>query len=144
VIPSNQWLMLLALALGNPVAAEAQAAPQQLAVFPVAFYGRGANSLEKGDPAIATTTDSILRAELAQSRRFELVPPARLAQAVGKSESSGTECVSLECRRGVSRTLGAAWMVTAKLSKTSNLSGTCPVSSLTWPAAGACGTTNSS
>src|SRR5215210_2545850 len=121
VSPSRRRLMLLALALGSPVAAKAQAAPKQLAVFPVIFYGRGANSLEKGVPAIATTTDSILRAELAQSRRFELVPPARLAQVVATAESGGTECVSQECRRGLSRTLGAAWMVTAKLSKTSNL-----------------------
>jgi uncharacterized protein YjbI with pentapeptide repeats len=121
VSSSARWLMLLASALGSPVAAKAQAAPQQLAVFPVAFYGRGANSLEKGDPAIAATTDSILRAELAQSRHFQLAPPARLAQAVRQAESGGTECVSQECRRGVSRALGAAWMVTAKLSKTSNL-----------------------
>src|SRR5215213_10260570 len=112
VSPSGWWLMLLALGLGSPVAAQAPAAPQQLAVFPVAFYGRGANSLEKGDPAIATTTDSILRAELAQSRNFALVPPARLAQAVTQAESGGIECVSQECRRGLSRTLRAAWMVT--------------------------------
>jgi uncharacterized protein YjbI with pentapeptide repeats len=115
------WALLAAFALGRPAASAAQASPQRLALFPVTFYGKGANSLDEHDPLVAATTDSILRAELARSGRFELVPPARVVQAVAQAESRGTECASLECRRGVSRSLEAPWMVTAKLSKTSNL-----------------------
>jgi uncharacterized protein YjbI with pentapeptide repeats len=114
-------LWLLAIALGGPSSSQAQDSLQRLAVYPVVFYGKGANSLEERDPQVATITDSILRAELARSGRFELVPPSQLARAVAQSESRGMECASLECRGGVSRTLKAAWMVTAKLSKTSNL-----------------------
>jgi uncharacterized protein YjbI with pentapeptide repeats len=87
----------------------------------VAFYGKGANSLEAGDPQVAAMTDSILRADLARSGRFELVDATRLSQALVQAEAAGKECVTLECRREISRRLGAAWMVTAKLSKTSNL-----------------------
>jgi uncharacterized protein YjbI with pentapeptide repeats len=100
--------------------AEGQSA-QRLALFPVAFYGKGANSLEPGDPQVAAMTDSILRADLARSGSFELVDAARLRQALVQAEATGKECVTLECRREIGRRLGAAWMVTAKLSKTSNL-----------------------
>ena len=102
------------------LSAQAQSA-QRLGLFPVAFYGKGANSLEPGDPRVASMTDSILRADLAQSGRFELVDGARLSQALAQAEAGGKECVTLECRREINRQLGAAWMVTAKLSKTSNL-----------------------
>ena len=94
---------------------------ESLALFPVSFYGKGANSLDQGDPLVATMTDSILRADLESSGRFEVIDSTRLAQALSQVEASGVECVTLECRRQVSRKLGAAWMVTAKLSKTSNL-----------------------
>jgi uncharacterized protein YjbI with pentapeptide repeats len=93
----------------------------RLALSPVSFYGKGANSLEPGDSLVATMTDSILRADLAQSGRFELIDRSQLTQALAQAESGGRECVSLECRRELSRKLGASWMVTGKLSKTSNL-----------------------
>jgi uncharacterized protein YjbI with pentapeptide repeats len=102
-----------------PVYAQQPRAP--LALFPVAFYGKGANSLEKGDPLVAAMTDSILRSDLEHSPRFQLVDSAALAKALAKSEASGKECVSLECRGDLAKKLGATWMVTAKLSKTSNL-----------------------
>jgi uncharacterized protein YjbI with pentapeptide repeats len=113
--------LLLAAALANPGAAATQQAHSSMAAFPVAFYGRGANSLEQGDSLVAVSTDSILREELQQQGPFELVPKDRLQQAVSRAEAGGSECVSLDCRRRVSQGLGAAWMVTAKLSKTSNL-----------------------
>jgi uncharacterized protein YjbI with pentapeptide repeats len=91
------------------------------ALFPVTFYGKGANSLEQGDPQVAAMTDSILRAELLRSGRLTLIDSARLAQALTQAEAGGLECVSLDCRRRVGQKLGAAWMITAKLSKTSNL-----------------------
>src|ERR1700694_5034138 len=105
--------------LVSPVPAPALQQKDRLALFPVAFYGRGANSLEPGDSLVATMTDSILRADLAQSGRFDLIDRSQLTQALAQAES-GRECVTLECRRELSRKLGATWMVTAKLSKTSN------------------------
>jgi uncharacterized protein YjbI with pentapeptide repeats len=103
--------------------APAQTAPpkEPLALFDVAFYGKGANSLERGDPLVAAMTDSILRADLEQSGRFQVIDSARLAQAIAQTEAAGVECVTLECRQQVSKKVGADWMVTAKLSKTSNL-----------------------
>lgn len=111
---------LLGLAtLVCPLPAPALQQKDRLALFPVSFYGRGANSLEPGDSLVATMTDSILRADLAQS--FDLIDRSQLTQALAQAESGGRECVSLECRRDLSRKLGATWMVTSKLSKTSNL-----------------------
>jgi uncharacterized protein YjbI with pentapeptide repeats len=95
--------------------------PPPLALYPVAFYGKGANSLEQRDPLVAAMTDSILRSDLQNSARFELIPPERISSALSDTTAGGIECVTLECRRSVSRKLGAAWMATAKLSKTSNL-----------------------
>jgi uncharacterized protein YjbI with pentapeptide repeats len=112
---------LLAAALAGPASVPAQAAPQPVALFPVAFYGRGANSLEQGDPLVAVMTDSILREQLSQEHRFQLIPPDHLQQAVTQADAKGVECVSLDCRRQISQVLGAVWMVTVKLSKTSNL-----------------------
>ena len=94
---------------------------EPLALFPVAFYGKGANSLEQGDPQVATMTDSILRADLESSGRFELIDSTRLARALKQEEAGGVECVTQECRRQVSKKAGSTWMVTSKLSKTSNL-----------------------
>src|SRR3954471_8786784 len=94
---------------------------EPLALLPVVFYGGGANSLEPGDSLVAGMTDSILRGDLEQSGRFQLIDRSRLVQALAQAEQGGKECVTLECRRELSRKLGATWMVTAKLSKTSNL-----------------------
>jgi uncharacterized protein YjbI with pentapeptide repeats len=112
-------LGLVTLVCSVPVPALQQ--KDRLALFPVSFYGKGANSLEPGDSLVATMTDSILRADLAQSGRFELTDRSQLTRALAQAESGGRECVSLECRRELSRKLGATWMVTGKLSKTSNL-----------------------
>jgi uncharacterized protein YjbI with pentapeptide repeats len=104
------------------LAAQASAQSREpLVLFPVAFYGKGANSLEQGDTLVAATTDSILRSDLERSGRFRLLDPTRLREALVQVEAGGKECVTLECRHALSKKLGAAWMVTAKLSKTSNL-----------------------
>jgi uncharacterized protein YjbI with pentapeptide repeats len=94
---------------------------EPLALFPVGFYGAGANSLEKTDPLVAAMTDSILRADLERSGRFQLIEQPRLHESLAQAESDGKECGTLDCRRALSQRLGAAWMATAKLSKTSNL-----------------------
>jgi uncharacterized protein YjbI with pentapeptide repeats len=115
-------LGLLGLAaFGWAVPAAARQSKDSLALFPVAFYGRGANSLEPGDSLVAVMTDSILRTDLEHSGRFQLIDRSRVAQALAQAEQGGKECATLECRRDLSRKLGATWMVTAKLSKTSNL-----------------------
>ena len=114
-------LCLLGLAgFGQIVPVRAQS-PDTVALFPVAFYGKGANSLEQGDPGVAAMTDSILRAELQASGRLILVDSARLSQALTQAEAGRLDCVSLDCRRKLSQQVGAKWMITAKLSKTSNL-----------------------
>jgi uncharacterized protein YjbI with pentapeptide repeats len=113
---------LLGLALFASTALGQAAGPKQrLALFDVAFYGKGANSLEQRDPLVAAMTDSILRADLEQSGRFQIIDSARLAQAFAEAEAGGVECSTLDCRRQVSKKAGADWMVTSKLSKTSNL-----------------------
>ena len=94
---------------------------ETVALFPVAFYGKGANSLEPGDPEVAAMTDSILRGELLRSGRLTLIDSTRLAQGLTQAEAGGLQCVSLDCRRKISQRMGAGWMITAKLSKTSNL-----------------------
>jgi uncharacterized protein YjbI with pentapeptide repeats len=121
--PRRSWpvlgvLGLASLSMALPGWAQSR---DTVALFPVAFYGKGANSLERGDPQVAVMTDSILRAELQHTGRIALVDSARLAEAFAQSEAGGLECISLDCRRRVSEKLGATWMITAKLSKTSNL-----------------------
>jgi uncharacterized protein YjbI with pentapeptide repeats len=96
-------------------------ARQATTVFPVVFYGKGANSLEQRDPLVAVMTDSILRSELGKSERIALIDSVQLGRSLDSASTGGMECSSLACRQGVSQKLGAVWMVTAKLSKTSNL-----------------------
>ena len=104
------------LGLLLPNGAQAQ---QPLALYSVVFYGKGANSLEQRDPLVAAMTDSILRSDL--EGHFKLIPPEQLSKALSDTTAGGAECATLECRQALSRRLGAAWMATAKLSKTSNL-----------------------
>lgn len=105
----------------SPALGQGAAPAERLALFDVVFYGKGANSLEQGDSLVAVMTDSILRADLERSGRFQVVDSARLAQAFAQAEAGGVECTTLDCRRQVSGKAGAEWMVTSKLSKTSNL-----------------------
>jgi uncharacterized protein YjbI with pentapeptide repeats len=117
-------LLVVLLGAGRSTSAvwgQASQGREPLVLFPVAFYGKGANSIERGDSLVAVMTDSILRGDLEKSGRFVLIDRSRLAQALAEAETGGKECVTLECRRELSRKLGATWMVTAKLSKTSNL-----------------------
>ncbi|HSJ76192.1 MAG TPA: DUF2380 domain-containing protein, partial [Gemmatimonadales bacterium] len=118
---SSRLVVLTLAAICSPYLAKAQQQPEPLTSYPVVFYGKGANSLEKNDPQVAAMTDSILRSDLQASGRFRLIPAEQLSRALSDTVKAGAECVSLECRRAVSRKLGAAWMVTTKLSKTSNL-----------------------
>src|SRR4051812_5173928 len=113
--------LLGAVLFASTALAQTTGPNERLALFGVAFYGKGANSLERGDPLVAVMTDSILRADLDRSGRFQILDSARLAEAFVEAEAGGVECATLECRRQVSKKAGATWMVTSKLSKTSNL-----------------------
>jgi hypothetical protein len=62
------------LAVAPPQAAQQK---ELLASFPVTFYGKGANSLDLNDPLVATMTDSILRSDLEQAGRFQVIDTAR-------------------------------------------------------------------
>src|SRR5918994_3744229 len=83
---------------GTSIPVNAGQARQAMVLFPVAFYGKGANSLEQRDPLVAGMTDSILRSELAASARFRLIDSALLTQSLAQAEGGGRECISLDCR----------------------------------------------
>src|SRR3954469_23319179 len=111
----RSWLIAsVTTAASLATSAAAQQVKPRLALFPVAFYGKGANSLERGDSQVAVMTDSILRAELEHSGSFQLVDSARLARSYLQATTGGKECVTLECRSGVSRQAGATLMTTSK------------------------------
>jgi uncharacterized protein YjbI with pentapeptide repeats len=118
---SALFSVLLGLALFTTAAfGQSAGSKERVAMFDVAFYGKGANSIEPGDSLVAVMTDSILRSDLGHSGRFQLIPAARFAEALEVKARWRLDC-TLDCRRKLSQEQGAAWMVTAKLSKTSNL-----------------------
>jgi uncharacterized protein YjbI with pentapeptide repeats len=121
VIPSLLVGLLGLTIYSTTGAGQGAATKEPVAVFEVAFYGKGANSLEQRDPLVAAMTDSILRSDLERSGRFQMVDSAQLAKATASARVRGLDCVTLECRLRVSSKTGAVWMVTSKLSKTSNL-----------------------
>ena len=116
-----------AQAAGDPPAARqtadarARGASESLVLFNVAFYGRGANSIEPGDSLVGPLTTERLRDHLERSGRFRLVDSARVAAELARAEARGINCNTLDCRRDVAQRLGGKWMVTAKFSKLSNL-----------------------
>lgn len=118
-----RWAMsaaLLCAARGS--AAQQSAEPgEPLALFDAVFYGRGANSLEATDPASAQVATRVLSEGLAGAGRFHLVDSAQLASAIRSQEANGIECNTMACRQAVAARVGARWMVTSKVSKTSNL-----------------------
>jgi uncharacterized protein YjbI with pentapeptide repeats len=102
-------------------AAPAAAAVDTLALVPFVFYGRGANSIEPGDTSAADTVTAYLRAALDSAGRFALVDPARLEAELKRSRTATDQCATIACRSAVARRLGARYLVTGQLSKTSNL-----------------------
>jgi hypothetical protein len=103
-------------------AAGAATAPPRVAVLDVAFYGAGANSIERGDSATAATATARLRQALREAGTFELADSSRVSAAAGELAAAGIPCnTSLDCARKVGRRLGARWVVVGKVSKLSNL-----------------------
>src|SRR3954453_14222259 len=114
-------ILLILAPICSPLPAKAQQRPEPLVSYPVVFYGKGANSLGMLDGQTPAMSEGLLPYHLQASGRFRLIPPEQLSRALSDTMKAGAECVSLECRRAVSHKLGAEWMVTTKLSKTSNL-----------------------
>jgi uncharacterized protein YjbI with pentapeptide repeats len=124
-LPSSiRALALLSIASGLPLLTSlAQAKPetQRLAVLDVDFYGEHANSLEPGDPELAQVAGEALRKELARFTVFALVDSASTAAELRKTMPEGAPCLARSCAREIGMHLGAQWILTTRLSKTSNL-----------------------
>ena len=120
-LPAAAQAAAACAAAGQAAAARHDGSREPLVLFNVAFYGRGANSVEPGDSLIGPITTERLRANLERLGRFTLIDSVSVAREVAAAEARGISCNTLECRREVSERLGAKWMVTAKFSKLSNL-----------------------
>jgi uncharacterized protein YjbI with pentapeptide repeats len=92
-----------------------------MVVLNMPFYGRGANSIEPGDSALAGAAGALLRRELARYPGLQVVDSSDVAAVVVREERNGVPCSTVACALDVARQLGAKWVVTSKLSKTSNL-----------------------
>lgn len=120
---------LAAALIAVPLGAQSALSPmpaRSVAVFSVALYTAGANKQEATDTAWATLGSRVLREKLT-----ELLGPAIIdsgaVDSLGRSAKyraiAGDQfCnVIVACVRAVGKDLGAAWVVMAKVSKTSNL-----------------------
>jgi hypothetical protein len=127
-VPKLFTALSAVLAATVPLAAAAApaAAQSKVALLPVALYTAGANVQEASDSLARVVADSVLAA------RLDSLLPGRVASgdAVRRAIASpaaveaagGKRCaVIVACAREVGRAVGAAWVVMAKVSKTSNL-----------------------
>jgi Protein of unknown function (DUF2380) len=95
-------------------------------VFPVALYNAQANVQEASDTSQAGLASDVLIGKLQELLGTQLIAGDRVSAAATSSEAAATAghrtCnVIVACARQVAKTLGAPWVVTAKVSKTSNL-----------------------
>jgi uncharacterized protein DUF2380 len=129
---------VLVLALGAPPNVRAQAGsgpgpfagPElpsaTVAVFPASLYNEQANVREPSDTAQAALATEVLRQRLrerlgGQALDYAAVDSAASAPAA-LALAGGIAChLRVACAVEVGRTLGARWVVLAKVSKTSNL-----------------------
>jgi hypothetical protein len=98
----------------------------RVAMLDLAFYGKRANSLEPGDPGLAVEGTRRVRAQILDSDGVVLLDSAAVAAAQATpavlAAAQGKECnVVIACARAVGQSLGVPWVVTGKVSKTSNL-----------------------
>lgn len=98
----------------------------RVAMLDLAFYGKRANSLEPGDPGLAVEGTRRVRAQILDSDGVVLLDSAAVAAAQTTpavlAAAQGKECnVVIACARAVGQSLGVPWVVTGKVSKTSNL-----------------------
>ena len=99
-------------------AVDAPTAP--VAVLPVVLYTEQANVQEATDTAMAALADSILTGKLTELLGTQLIPPTRTASTLAARHDATCGAV-VACARAVAQTVGARWVVLAKVSKTSNL-----------------------
>jgi hypothetical protein len=100
--------------------------PARVAMLDLAFYGKRANSLEPGDSLLADEGTAKVRFHLGDAQGVSLVDSAAVAAAAASPEAveaaQGKPCnVIIACARTVGKILGVPWVVTGKVSKTSNL-----------------------
>jgi len=117
---------LPAAALAQSASSPGDPAPGSVVVHNVALYTAGANLKEASDSGRAALATAVLRGKLA-----ELLGPALVDSATVERDAhdprlralAGDQAcnVIVACARQVGRDLGAAWVVMAKVSKTSNL-----------------------
>jgi Protein of unknown function (DUF2380) len=97
-----------------------------VAVFPVALYNAHANVQEASDTSQAKLATDVLIEKLHELLGKQLIAGDRVRAAATSSEAAATAghhaCnVIVACAKQVAKALGAPWVVTAKVSKTSNL-----------------------
>ena len=95
-------------------------------VLPVALYNAQANVQEPSDSAQAALSTQVLTARLQEILGAQLLAGPRVAEAAASPAAQATTgrqpCnVIVACARTVANSLGAPWVVIAKVSKTSNL-----------------------
>ena len=127
-------VLLATVALAFPAWTAAQTAATgplepptaRVAALPVALYTAQANLQEASDSSKSGLATEVLLARLAEQLGPQLEPAGRVAAAAGSPEArrlSGDQpCnVIVACARMVGQSVGARWVVMAKVSKTSNL-----------------------
>jgi uncharacterized protein DUF2380 len=113
-------LCVLLVSARGGLAAQGTGPPPAIAVLNLRFDGEHANVLEPGDTAVAAAATSRLLATLRASEAVQPLDSARVASAVEAAEADGNPC-DRACALAVARQLGAAWVTTGTVTKTSNL-----------------------
>ena len=119
-------LAALAVPLGAQTAASAPLEPPgaRVAALDVALYNAQANVIEADDTARAVLATRVLDSTLSALLGPQLADPEAV-RAAARSDSAlaitgGLPC-NVACARYAARSVGARWVVLAKVSKTSNL-----------------------
>lgn len=116
-----------AVARAQTQSAPPRAAPSaEVVVLPVALYNAQANVQEASDSLQAALSTEVLTGKLQELLGKQLLAGARVATAAASPKAQATTgkqpCnVIVACGRQVANSLGAPWVVMAKVSKTSNL-----------------------
>jgi hypothetical protein len=103
-----------------------EAPSAKVVVLPVALYNAQANVQEASDPLQAALSTEVLTGKLQELLGDQLLAGARVAAVAASPKALATTgkqpCnVIVACARAVADSLKAAWVVMAKVSKTSNL-----------------------
>jgi hypothetical protein len=130
--PTASLAVLAALLLAREAPAQTRpalprAAPTaRVVLLPVALYNAQANVQEASDTSQATLSTEILTGKLRELLGSQLLAGPRVTEVAASPNAQATTgkqpCnVIVACARTVADSLDAPWVVTAKVSKTSNL-----------------------